>query len=354
MKKRIRKSLALMMTAALLFTLTACGSSSSSAGTSGQAGGGTTAATEAEKKETETTVKPEGTQAETSGSGEAKEGYNLAIILGSAEMPFTQVLLQGAQSKIRPEDNLSVYYCDWDASKEIQLVEDICANKVDAIMLDPADPDAILPALQTAKDAGIPVISYDCSTNYPDYLAVQISSDDVEAGYLIGKELFEALGGKGVIQSYVTNTTKNSQNRLVGLEKALEEYPDIEWVYNCQEKFDPESAVKVFESMLLSHPDTDAFFCANENIVQAAATVLEANGMIGDVLLGNVGAGTVIKDYLNEGKIYCSYDSQPYVMGQMTVDICYDILDNETKYDANEPLFVPGEIRKKGDDYFAG
>lgn len=343
MKKRTGKILALAMTAILTFSLPGCSQPASS--TSSQA------ATSAENKAEES---KQAEQTEAKSTEEAKEGYNLAIILGSAEMPFTQVLLQGAQSKIRPEDNLSVYYCDWDASKEIQLVEDICANKVDAIMLDPADPDAILPALQTAKDAGIPVISYDCSTNYPDYLAVQISSDDVEAGYLIAKELFEELGGKGVIQSYVTNTTKNSQNRLIGLEKALEEYPDIEWVYNCQEKFDPESAVKVFESMLLSHPDTDAFFCANENIVQAAATVLEANGMLGDVLLGNVGAGTVIKDYLNEGKIYCSYDSQPFVMGEMTVDICYDILDNGTAYDANEPIFVPGEIRKKGDDYFAG
>jgi len=337
------------MTAALALGLTACSSQTSSNTT-------TSAATQAAEttKETEAAKTTEESKTEAAASEAKKEGYNLAIILGSAEMPFTQVLLQGAQASIREEDNLSVYYCDWDAGKEIQLVEDICANKVDAIMLDPADPDAILPALQTAKDAGIPVISYDCSTNYPDYLAVQIASDDQEAGYLIAKELFEELGGEGVIQSYVTNTTKNSQNRLIGLEKALEEYPNIKWEYNCMEKFDPESAIKVFESMLLSHPDTDAFFCANENIVQAAATVLEANGLIGDVLLGNVGAGTVIKDYLNEGKIYCSYDSQPYVMGQMTVEICYDILDNGTEYDANEPIFVPGEIRKKGDDYFAG
>lgn len=346
MKKKLENVITIVMAAVLAMNLTACGGSSSGASTQSE-GDKSKESTVANQTEEKSTIEVKETE-------KTKEGYNLAIILGSAEMPFTQVLLQGVESKIRPEDNLSVYYCDWDASKEIQLVEDICANNVDAIMLDPADPDAILPALQTAKDAGIPVISYDCSTNYPDFLKVQISSDDVEAGYLIGKELFEALGGKGVIQSYVTNTTKNSQNRLIGLEKALEEYPDIEWVYNCQEKFDPESAVKVFESMLLSHPDTDAFFCANENIVQAAATVLEANGMIGDVLLGNVGAGTVIKEYLNEGKIYCSYDSQPYVMGEMTVEICYDILDNGAEYDANEPIFVPGAIRKKGDDYFAG
>lgn len=294
------------------------------------------------------------TPAGASSQAEAPKGRNLAIILGSAEMPFTQVLLSGVQEQLREGDNLAVYYCDWDAAKAIQQVEDICANKVDAIMLDPPDPDAILPALQTAKDAGIPIISYDCSTNYPDFLAVQISSDDVEAGYLIGKELCGAIGGKGVIQSYVTNTTKNSRNRLIGLEKALEEYPDMNWVYNSQEKFDPESAVRIFENMLMAHPETNVFFCANENIVQAATTVLASNNLTGKILLGNVGAGTVIKEFLNEGAIYCSYDSQPYVMGQKTLEICYDILDNGTKYDANDPVFIPGEIRKMGDDYFAG
>ena len=281
-------------------------------------------------------------------------GRNFALIAGSAEMPFTQVLIDGAQHMLRDGDTMTVYFCDWDASKEIQQVEDICANGVDAIMMDPADPDAVLPAIQTAIDAGIPLISYDCSTNYPDMVTAQIASDDVEAGYLIAKNLFEEMDGKGKIQSYVTNTTKNSQNRLIGLQMALEEYPDIEWLYNCEEKFDPESAVRVFESMLMSHPDTDAFFCANENIVKAAVTVLDSNGLKGEKLLGNVGAGTMIKDFLNDGQIYCSYDSQPYVMGGLTVEITYDILDNGTKYDANDPVFVPGQIRKKGDDYYAG
>lgn len=331
MKKSIKQFLAISL--ALIFTilsLAGCGTSTASSAAPGSQDG------------------------KSSSVSDQATGRKLAIILGSAEMPFTQVLLKGAQSAVREGDSLAVYYCDWDAAKEIQLVEDICANGVDAIMLDPADPDALLPALQTAQDAGIPVISYDCSTNYPDMLACQISSDDEEAGYLIAKELFEALGGKGVIQSYVTNTTKNSQNRLIGLRRALEEYPDIEWVYNCEEKFDPESAVKVFESMLLSHPETNAFFCANENIVKAAVTVLDSNGLKGEILLGNVGAGTVIKDYLNDGSIFCSYDSQPLVMGEQTVETCYDILDNGTKYDANDPIFIPGEIRKLGDDYFAG
>lgn len=347
MKKRWRQIFVVFL-AVLLIGLTACSNEE-------------TAETEAQTNETSAETSEEQAEEVSSETGNAEaenaattEGYDLAIILGSAEMPFTQVLLQGVEANIRPEDNLSVYYCDWDANKAIQLVEDICANNVDAIMLDPPDPDAILPALQTAQDAGIPIISYDCSTNYPDYLAAQISSDDVEAGYLICKELFEALGGEGVVQSCVTNTTKNSQNRLIGMEKALEEYPGIEWVYNSQEKFDPESAIRVFESMLLSHPDTDAFFCANENIVQAAATVLESNGLTGEILLGNVGAGTVIKEYLNDDRIYCAYDSQPYTMGEMTVEITYDILDNGTEYDANDPIYVPGEIRKKGDDYFAG
>ena len=344
MKKTWKRMLSVFLIV-LMLGLTAC-SNEETAETKEQAAETTSAETE--------TSSEENTSSTEENAEAAAEGYDLAIILGSAEMPFTQVLLQGVEASIRPEDNLSVYYCDWDANKAIQLVEDICANNVDAIMLDPPDPDAILPALQTAQDAGIPVISYDCSTNYPDYLAAQISSDDVEAGYLICKELFEALGGKGIVQSYVTNTTKNSQNRLIGMEQALEEYPDIEWVYNSEEKFDPESAIRVFESMLLAHPDTDAFFCANENIVQAAATVLESNGLTGEILLGNVGAGTVIKEYLNEDRIYCAYDSQPYTMGEMTVDIMYDILDNGTEYDANDPIYVPGEIRKKGDDYFAG
>lgn len=326
MKKTLKRALALSCAAIMLVTcMTGCGKKEGGSSVSGQ-----------QQSQTE------------------KKGRKLAMICGSAEMPFTQVLVAGAESAVRDGDELAIYYCDWDAAKEIQLMEDICANGVDMLMIDPADPNALLPALQTAQDTKIPVISYDCSTNYPEFLKCQISSDDYEAGYLISKELFDALGGKGIIQSYVTNTTKNSQNRLAGLRKALEEYPDIELVYNCEERFDPESAVKVFEQMLQAHPETDAFFCANENIVKAAVTVLDSNGLKGEILLGNVGAGTMIKDYLNDGSIYCSYDSQPYLMGQMTIETCYEILDNGTEYDASDPIMVPGEIRKMGDDYFAG
>ena len=165
MKKRWRQIFVVFL-AVLLIGLTACSNEE-------------TAETEAQTNETSAETSEEQAEEVSSETGNAEaenaattEGYDLAIILGSAEMPFTQVLLQGVEANIRPEDNLSVYYCDWDANKAIQLVEDICANNVDAIMLDPPDPDAILPALQTAQDAGIPI--RDLSSGSSDCLRVRM------------------------------------------------------------------------------------------------------------------------------------------------------------------------------------
>lgn len=112
MKKTLKRALALSCAAIMLVTcMTGCGKKEGDSSGSGQ-----------QQSQTE------------------KKGRKLAMICGSAEMPFTQVLVAGAESAVRDGDELAIYYCDWDAAKEVQLMEDICANGVDMLMIDPADP----------------------------------------------------------------------------------------------------------------------------------------------------------------------------------------------------------------------
>jgi len=73
-----------------------------------------------------------------------------------------------------------------DNETQVKQVENFITQKYDMIAVDPASADGIIPALQKARDAGIPVIIFDSPTSYEDIVSY-ISWDSYQTGQVIGK-----------------------------------------------------------------------------------------------------------------------------------------------------------------------
>ncbi|WNB96763.1 substrate-binding domain-containing protein [Streptomyces sp. CGMCC 4.7035] len=78
------------------------------------------------------------------------------------------------------------------ASKQTEQFEQMIADKVDVVIVDAVDAKAIAPAVQKAKDAGIPVIAYDRLAQGP--IDAYISFDNELVGQVQGRALVEAFG----------------------------------------------------------------------------------------------------------------------------------------------------------------
>ncbi len=87
---------------------------------------------------------------------------------------------------------------DNDVSKQGNQVKDFIVKKVNAIVLSPCDPKSIVPIIQEANTAGIPVFTVDIPCPDPSVkIVTQIATDNYGGGKEAGKAMIEALGGNG-------------------------------------------------------------------------------------------------------------------------------------------------------------
>jgi ribose transport system substrate-binding protein len=113
-----------------------------------------------------------------------------------------------------------------DAAGQLQDIRDLIAADVDAIVFNPNDPDALSPALDEAKAAGIKTISVDAFVNHAD--TYNLYNNQVEYAKLGAEWLFEKLGGQG--QVYYTRGFAGhpaDTDRHTGFTEVLANYPGI-------------------------------------------------------------------------------------------------------------------------------
>lgn len=113
-----------------------------------------------------------------------------------------------------------------DAAGQLSDIRDLIAADVDAIVFNPNDTDALNPALEEAQAAGIITVSVDAAVSDPN--TYNLYNNQVQYAYLGASWLFEQLGGEGTVY-YMRGLAGHpaDNDRQVGFEMALDEYPDI-------------------------------------------------------------------------------------------------------------------------------
>ena len=114
-----------------------------------------------------------------------------------------------------------------DAAGQLQDIRDLIAADVDAIVFNPNDPDALTPALDEAKAAGIKTISVDAFVNHAD--TYTLYNNQIEYAKLGAKWLFDKIGGTGKVW-YTRGFAGHpaDTDRHTGFNEVLKDYPGIE------------------------------------------------------------------------------------------------------------------------------
>ncbi len=118
-----------------------------------------------------------------------------------------------------------------DAAGQLQDLRDLIAKGVNAIVFNPNDPDALNPALDEAKAAGIKTISVDAYVNHPD--TYNLYNNQVEYAKIGAKWLFDKIGGKGTVY-YMRGFAGHpaDTDRDIGFKEVLKDYPNIKVLPN--------------------------------------------------------------------------------------------------------------------------
>ncbi len=122
--------------------------------------------------------------------------------------------------------SLNIAHRNTDAAGQIEDINNLIQAGVDAIVINPANPDGVSSAIKAATDKGIVVVAVDQSVS--EESAYVLSNNQEEYAYLGAKWLFEQIGGKGsVIYMRGAAGASADDDRDKGFKRALAEYPDV-------------------------------------------------------------------------------------------------------------------------------
>lgn len=122
--------------------------------------------------------------------------------------------------------SLNIAHRNTDAAGQLEDIRNLISAKVNAIIVNPSDPEGIKAALAEATAAGIVVVVVDQNVTEPSAYILQNNQE--QYAYLGAKWLFEQIGGKGsVVYMRGAAGASADSDRDRGFKKALAEFPDV-------------------------------------------------------------------------------------------------------------------------------
>jgi D-xylose transport system substrate-binding protein len=172
------------------------------------------------------------------------------------------------------------------AEQQLADVENLISQGANAIIILAQDGEAILPAVQSALDQGIPVVAYDRLIENPGSLYVTF--DNVEIGRLQAQSILEQVPKGNYVFIKGNSTDANADFLRSGQEEVLKDAIDSGDVKNVGESYtdnwDPAIAQTNMEQFLTdNNNDVDAVLAENDGMAGGVVAALEAQGLAGSV-----------------------------------------------------------------------
>lgn len=213
--------------------------------------------------------------------------------------PFYDTLKTSIETELETQgDSLVVKDAGSDIETQLQQVQELIDEEVDAVFLCPVDWEKITPALEALKDADIPVVNLDTEVREGSLVTAFVGSDNRNAGYVCGQDLVERRpdGGAVVI---VENQNVNSVNeRTTGFEEAIAN-SGFRVVKRITAGIASENVKEEMLSVLSEESGIDAVMCGSDRMAVRVLEALEESGRK-DMLVYSVDGSPEIKKELSD------------------------------------------------------
>jgi ABC-type sugar transport system substrate-binding protein len=202
-------------------------------------------------------------------------------------------------------------------AKQVSQMEDLIANKVDAICLVPGTTATAVAQVDEAIARGIPVVNVNIMSDNPKVLG-RIRSDDYEMGRLQGEFILKALKGQGqvVMMSGVSGNSAFIM-RAKGFQEYVAKHPGIkvlseQWTPNATDK-----GLKLMEDWSQAFSKIDAVYSGADRLAIGAVQALLAQGKKpGQVVVTTVDYSDDTERLVREGWISAAMVQTPVLMGR--------------------------------------
>ena len=269
------------------------------------------------------------------------EGYTIGLSLSTLNNPFFVTLKEGAEAAAGAAGvELIVVDAQDDPAKEATNIEDLIQKGVDALLVNPTDADAIVPSIQKANEAGIPVFTIDRGAAGGEIVS-HIASDNVAGGRMAGEFLCQALGESGkVVELEGIAGTSAARDRGQGFNDYMSsECTGVEIAARQTANFNRAEGLSVFENILQAQPEIAGVFAHNDEMILGAIEAAEAAGRAGEIIFVGFDAVDDAVAAVEAGSLAATIAQQPSEMGRLGVEFAVKYLNGESVED-----YVPVDL----------
>jgi ribose transport system substrate-binding protein len=263
----------------------------------------------------------------------------VALVMKSLANEFFLTMEKGARdhhakNAARYELLASGIKDELDVNAQATLVEQMIAQKADAIVLAPADSKALVAACKRAVDAGIAVVNIDnrldAAVLAERGLRIPFVGPDNRKG---ARQVGEYLAGKlrrGDAVAIVEGvpTTFNAQQRKLGFQDAIEP-AGLKLVASQSGDWEMAKANQVASALLAEHPQLAAILCANDNMALGAVAARKAAGKEEAVRIVGFDNISAVADLVKAGKVVATADQHADQLAVFGIEYALEALEKK-------------------------
>lgn len=234
------------------------------------------------------------------------------------------VAVQAGAQKAAKEFDLEILWNgppqETDYSRQIQIIDSMIAQHVDALAVAATDAKAISAPVERAMAAGIPTVIFDSGVETMRYDSF-VATDNYEAGQIGARELARLLNNEGPIAVMMNLPgSRSTADREKGFHDTVaKEFPKLKIVAEQFGMADRAKALSATENILSAHPELKGIFASSEPSAVGVGLALKARKLGGQVRFVSVDAADPMVEDLKAGIIDTLVVQDPFTLGYETV-----------------------------------
>ena len=286
------------------------------------------------------------------GAAHAQDGdkMRIALVAKALGIGFFEAANKGAQEAAAELGDVEIIYTgptDTTAEGQIEVINSLIAQKVDAIAISANDTDALVPTLKKAMDRGITVISWDSGVA-PEGRQMQLNpSSPALIGNTIIKLAADHLPDGGDVAVLSATTTSTNQNTWIEeMNKVKGNYPNINVVGTVYGDDLADKSYREAQGLMQTYPDLKAIIAPTSVGIVAAAQAVTDAGKIGQVNVTGLGLPSEMAGHVKSGASQSFAIWNPIDLGYSATMIAYHLAKGDAKAEPGAviPIGRMGEV----------
>jgi ribose transport system substrate-binding protein len=274
------------------------------------------------------------------GCGQRAGKPRIALVMKSLANEFFQTMENGAREHQRAHTTdydliANGTKDELDVGRQVDLVEQMIAERVDAIVIAPADSKALVPVCKRALDAGIVVINidnrFDAGVLAEKNIKIPFVGPDNRKG---AKQVGDYLGAKlksgdkvAIIEG--VPTAFNAIQRKLGFEDSMK-VAGAQIVSSQSGSWETAKANQVASALITEYPDLKAILCANDSMALGAVAALKEAGKADQIHVVGFDNISAIRQLVLSGKVLATADQHGDQLAVYGIDYALEMLRNKS------------------------